>query len=432
MKSLVSATTVHCYRFTFSTFKKNYHLEIKKSLKARPLSMHSSDVEGMVLPPKPPKRKQDKHKDKDKSPTVSENSDPKSNVTKTKKEKKEKTGLVGFKNTLKKEKKVDKRKDEDMRASNDSLLSASSSSSSFPPSQPTSLPPLPPVPPPTTMLSNSAIAGSKISLNELQGGLKSLAKRRPEVATINDSLFKAQEDNSRRNSTSVNKPPPPPKPSDITGGSQSLTLPRPRKPPLPPNRPLTSTKSTTGTPGKPVERSHSISSTGNSSSADVQRCQQKPMPATRPSMKPRPNKPRPDIPPKATEVCDLTIDQANLKPELIPISESLQLVHKVVMNLISLARSRQSENIGEKAENGTSCSEELVDKLSSYRDSIGPVARMKVNKHFTAIKNNVDDFSAFSRDLPRIPTATDLEKMSKTLNILCNALEDLAKSLPEF
>lgn len=442
------------------------HLEIKKSLKARPLSMHSSDIEGMVLPPKPPKRKNNDKKEKEKDrykqpPPVSD--DPKLDAStttskggKVKKEKKEKTTILpSVRNTLKKKtKKQQQQQQQETADSSESSTSSDNVPSAFlPPQQMAHSPSISSLPPATSqpISKSGTISGSKISLNELQGGLKALAKRRPEVAALNESLTKTQEEETRRNSMGVARPLPPPKPADVeSSGSQTSTLPRPRKPPLPPNRPLTLSRSTppqktTTSPElmkrsspEPVEPSSPVLPAARRSPIPPIPPEEKPekpvvpvnkpMPAARPSLKPRPSKPRPDIlAPKP--ISELTIDQSALKPELVPVSECLLSVHKMLKNLISLANCRQSENIGEKVADSTTGCTDLVDKLSSYRDSIGPVARMKVNKHLTTIESNVNDFMTLSKDLPRIPTATDLEKISKILNSLNTSLEQLAKSL---
>lgn len=440
-------------------------LEIKKSLKTRPLSMHSSDVEGMVLPPKPPKRKNNDKKDKEKDKYKTANADvakqpvanepvPAKSSGKVKKEKKEKTPIIpSMRNTLKKKTKKQQQQQEETTRDRSSESSASSDTGfnpSLPPPLPTQPPPaVPSLPPPIQssvpqpIAKSMTISGSKISLNELQGGLKSLAKRRPEVAALNDNLTKTQEDSARRNSMGVSRPPPPPKPTDGDFVAvESSTLPRPRKPPLPPNRPLTSTRSTPTSspttasnisPMLPVRNSPAPPSATEEKPAPPA---YKPMLAARPSVKPRPSKPRPDIatlkPATTSATSKLTIDQSRLKPELVPISECLVSVYKVLKNLISLADLRQSENIREKTSDGTTGCTELVDRLSAYRDSIGPVARMKVNKHLTTIESSVNDFVTLSKDLPRIPTATDLEKISKTLSSLCTALEQLANALVVF
>ena len=125
----------------------------------------------------------------------------------------------------------------------------------------------------------------------------------------------------------------------------------------------------------------------------------------------------------------LTIDTVGLKPELISVAELMRLVYSNIKMLITLADERNSENIKDKTKRAMETCRTLVDELSSYRDSIGPVARMKVNKHLTAIESGVNDFSKLSTNMPRIATATDLEKLSKTLCNLSDNLENLAASL---
>ena len=486
--------------------------EVKKALKTRPLSMHSSDIEGLVLPPKPPKRKT---KDKDDE--------------KPKKEKKDKSILPSFKNTLRKEKKPkEPPKDpappppvaalENRRSSNTSLSSNMSTvSDPYHTSQhaPPSTPAPAPLPLAQQLNNQGSVAGSKILLNELQDGLKFLAKRKPQVESLNDSLTSRMED-SRRGSVShpSTRPPPPPKPSDDSGGNSptvSSTLPRPKKPPLPPNRPLTTSrtlpKSPTSSPSavsKPIHAPPPTPPTNNNNNLIVDNDDNKPpqdaspilpptpllppappskksppvtpqktvkppvepsvvntevveksprkefknipsrpIPAARPSLKPRPpGKPRldtlppkPDIPVKKASLTTepllscLSIDRSVLKPELHNVAETLESLDQVLKNLISLAHNRQSENFGDKSNDCLSLCNELVDRVSSYRDSIGPVARMKVNRHLTNIESGVNDFTNLAKNLPRIPTATDLEKVGKTLKALCEWLAGLSTSL---
>ena len=477
---------------------------MKKALKSRPLSMHLSDIEGLVLPPKPPKRKT---KDKDE----------KNDNEKPKKEKKDKSLLPNFKNTLRKEKKPKETAPPpqsslaDRRSSNSSLSSNVSSISD--PYHSTSSAPPPPVLQQGADQSNSQgnLAGSKISLNELQDGLKFLAKRKPQVESLNDSLTSRIED-SRRGSIShpSGRPPPPPKPSDDGHNSQAVssTLPRPKKPPLPPNRPLTTSRTLPQSPAssssmvsKPIQPPPTPPTTqtpptnnsynnnnNNSESINKQHSQNvpvtpaqlptflpsaktppvspqktvkvelagnteevekppaakniyRPIPAVRPSLKPRSGKPRldtlppkPDIPVKKASLTEpsltcISIDRSRVKPELHGVAEALESLDNVLKNLITLAHNRQSENFGVKSNDCLSLCNDLVDRVSSYRDSIGPVARMKVNRHLTNIESGVNDFTNLSKNLPRIPTATDLEKTSKTLKALCEGLAGLSTSL---
>ena len=124
------------------------------------------------------------------------------------------------------------------------------------------------------------------------------------------------------------------------------------------------------------------------------------------------------------------VGEENLKETLKPIVEIMRRVYSDINVLIQLADARQSENIAQKAETASVMSAELVEALSTYRDSIGPVTRMKVNQHLTGVESSHNDFSSVASRLPRIATATDLEKMSKTLSQLCTNIEKLAVALP--
>lgn len=462
--------------------------------------MHSSDIEGLVLPPKPPKRKT---KDKDDE--------------KPKKEKKDKSI---FKNTLRKEKKPkEPPKDpapppppsaslENRRLSSSSL-SSNMSAVADPYHTSSHAPPSTPAPAAPSLAQQSvnqgSAAGSKISLNELQDGLKFLAKRKPQVESLNDSLTSRIGDSSRG---SLSRLPPPPNTSDDSENSSlivSSTLPRPKKPPLPPNRPLTTSRTLPKSPissstvvkpihapptpptnnnnnlivdnddsrhNKPLQdikplqppttpfkkslpatpqKTVKLAEPSVANTEDVEKSPRKefknipprPIPAARPSLKPKlPGKPRldalppkPEIPVKKASLTKqlssscITIDKSTVKPELHGVAETLESLDQVLKNMISLAHNRQSENFGDKSNDCLSLCNELVDRISSYRDSIGPVARMKVNRHLTNIESGVNDFTNLAKNLPRIPTATDLEKVGKTLKALCEWLAGLSTSL---
>jgi len=451
--------------------------------------MHMSDIEGLVFPPKL--------------------------TEKPKKEKKEKTALIpGFRNTLKKDKNKHKDSKENRR---DSVASNASNSSNISEQSQPPPPPLPShLPPQQQQLpANNNAASSMISLNELQDGLKLLAKRKPQVESLNDSISYRLDDTHRSSTASLGRPPPPPKPSDDPAGA---SLPRPKKPPLPPNRPLTTARPLTQSNSNPTVPSpltqHSLSHSSatlpntparplpqptptlpptlpQSSSATLpnphlgsmagrplpqpnpvaaptptppapaptaeerppRAVPPRPVPVARPSLKPRPNKPRPntlppkpDLPPKQPplplppasptvavsndDIQCISIDKTNVKEQLHPVVDTLQVLDQILKNLINLANNRESKDIGEKCSSCLGHCDELVDGISSYRDSIGPVARMKVNKHLTSVESSVNDFTTLSKNLPHIPTATDLEKMSKILKVFCTGLENLSVALP--
>ena len=358
-----------------------------------------------------------------------------------------------------------------------------------------------------------------ISLNELQDGMKLLAKRKPQVESLNDSLSNRIDDTRRNSLSSLGPPPPPPKPSEDPAAA---SLPRPKKPPLPPNRPLTTSRplnqsNSNPTVPSPLTKESSLHGSATlppntplrplpqpaptlpppQSSATLpnphlssmagrplpqpnpvvdsilppvpatpspvpptveerppKAVPQRPVPVARPSLKPRPNKPRPnylppkpDVPPKQPpapppptsptvavsngHVSCLSIDKTNVKEPLHPVADTLQTVDQILKNLINLANNREAKDIGEKCSSCLGHCDELVDRISSYRDSIGPVARMKVNKHLTSVEGSVNDFTNLSKNLPHIPTATDLEKLSKILKVFCTSLENLSVALPD-
>ncbi|XP_057290035.1 tyrosine-protein kinase ABL1-like [Hydractinia symbiolongicarpus] len=406
----------HRLDYMFDT--KNVDEEIERALKTRPLSMHLSDIEGMILPPKPPKRGQPN--DKPDASKLSQRDLPppsgkpclppprapatRPNQTENKKkerEPKEKKPLIPMSMKAKKNKSKEKDEKDYSTAINSDHVNKVTTSAH-------------------TTIDNG---NTKISLNELQGGLQKVLTKKKQIAS-NENLVNVANHalkNERRGSLSVNKPPPPPKPKLDNENDRSVhndLIKKPKKPPLP-YRPAT--------PSKPTIELQEV---------EEKTSTLKPTLPAKPVLKPRPSKITRNSSPVPPPSVDLNIDDflefstKNLKPELVPISENMQQVYKSISNLITLADSRQSENIGVKIESATKECMSLVDGLSQYRDSIGPVTRMKVNKHLNTIENHVNDFCNLSRNFPRIATATDLEKLSKTLCILCQSLELLSSSLP--
>lgn len=382
--------------------------EVKKALKSRPLSMHSSDIDGLVLPPKPPKRKEHGKKGGEKGNIVLGGYQDKiiSDVSMAQNEVKEKRPLLP---TLK-----------------------------------------------------ATLKSKDIKSNLIPDEAENC------TSNISDDLNDVRSNLTSRSSIKFQPPPPPPRIND--GGS--VTLPRPAKPPLPPNRPanensfnfqpnvssslpnqknilhqtmspipsskIRDTLSNNSTPQRSLaqcknEIKHEIQSKYNS---------RKPIPSVRPSLKPKPSKPRPDLLSPKQDINNqirqnedrgcLKISRLEIKEQLYPIAESLEKLFESSKYLIILAENRQSQNVCEKSLSCLTKCTELVDNISTYRDAIGPVARMKVNKYLTNLDSNVNDLSNLLKNLPKIPTATDLEKIGKTLKSLCKTLEDIAVALPNF
>lgn len=258
-------------------------------------------------------------------------------------------------------------------------------------------------------LVGSVTASTALSMDELQGTIGRMLNKQKTTKT-KDKLI----------TPPASKPPPPPKPkSDETVDTPNKV----KKPPLPPNRPSLAKPPPPVPP--PLDHSNSIHNNDHS----VNNVPVKPI------IKPRPNATPKQLTTQHSRVNDinnvtpLPIDVHSLKPELTSVCDSMQTVYRSIKILISLATLRESENIGDKTEAATKECCDLVDLLSSYRDSIGPVARMKVNKYLTSIESLYNDFCKLSKNLPRIASATDLEKLSKTLTSLAEGLETLCSNL---
>lgn len=409
-------------------------------MRTRPKSLRGTEVEGMVLPPKPAKRHAVSPKnfnilppepkqypglpkgapERPVQPPPRKPDEKEAESIKTKKN----SIFPSMRGTLKpKDRKSSELLNKDIGNSNESLSLSGYDAQS---------------PSITKTTSNSSIAsvGSRISLNELQGGLNKMMSRRgprPDYldqgtdrpntigqATKPNSTLKKTDNEPARSTLPRNPPPKVPK--------ASL---KPEKPMLPAARPHTPNKPTLTSGTQQIQDHHIEKQTqhireynSNKSAAN------KPALPVKPALKPRPSVPVRGVSPGgSSKEQTLTIDTVGLKPELISVAELMRLVYSNIKMLITLADERNSENIRDKTERAMETCRTLVDELSSYRDSIGPVARMKVNKHLTAIESGVNDFSKLSTNMPRIATATDLEKLSKTLCNLSDNLENLATSL---
>jgi len=416
--------------------------EVQAALRTRPLSVHMSDVQGMILPPKPPKRHHQQNSDsstdskeislettKYNLPGTPERSLPpgtperpslppprkpgdKSIKTENKKTKKEKSSFLPMvRNTLKgKDRKSAEILAKELTSSENvstEKVKVNNADEAKPNHQ------APPHPAPPARIHK---ASSKISLDELQGSLTKVLSKR----NLNSDEVDAGE---RRKSVSVptHRPPPPPKKAaEIDNGSLRL------KPMKPPSRPITPIKPSLLSP--------------NSSTEEIIDSLP-PAKPFKPALKPRPSIPTRTKSPSnnllhnvntGANTSTLSLDIDSLKESLKPIGNSMKTVYTEIKTLINLADARQSENIKDKTEAVTKTCDALVDELSSYRDSIGPVARMKVNKHLCTIEATVNDFTKLSNNLPKIATATDLEKLSKTLSGLCTNIELLSKSFKEW
>ena len=418
-----------------------YFSEVEEALRTRPKSLRGTEVEGMVLPPKPAKRHAVSPKnfnilppepkqypglpkgapERPVQPPPRKPDEKEAESIKTKKN----TILPSMRGTLKpRDRKSLELLNKDIHNSNESLPSSGYDTQS-------------PSITKATSTSSIASAGSRISLNELQGGLNKMMSRRgprpdhlDQGADRPNTIGQATKPNSTLKRTTNSEPGRSTLPRNPPPEVPKASL-KPAKPMLPAARPHTSNKPTLISDNQQIQDHHTEKQTQHIRDYNSNKpAANKPVLPVKPALKPRPSIPGRGVSPGGSSIEQtLTIDTVGLKPELISVAELMRLVYSNIKMLITLADERNSENIRDKTERAMETCRTLVDELSSYRDSIGPVARMKVNKHLTAIESGVNDFSKLSTNMPRIATATDLEKLSKTLCNLSDNLENLATSL---
>ncbi|XP_047134794.1 tyrosine-protein kinase ABL1 [Hydra vulgaris] len=405
-----------CYRLDTMFDATNVDDEVQRAIKLRPQSTFISEIEGMVLPPVPPKHQLLQENSTENNLKLEKVNKSSKAQKLHKKEKKEKNSMLPlFRGTLRgKDKKLAENFVKEHYSSSESITSTSSDTQAVAKTisgSPHSLPTVP------------SLAVSKISLEELQGGMKVMNTKKHIREERNLVDEKTNNEKKLLLCDPNNKPLPPPKPPV----SPQLKQTQEKQEYIEDTLPTTKSISIK-TPPNPMARINKL--TINTDETESR----KPSLLAKPVLKPRPS-----VSSKTTnqisnnlknETYNLNIKKDGLKSELIGVLDIMQLVYQGVKSLILLADSRQSENIAEKAANIFQQCNELVDKLSLYRDSIAPVPRQNVSKHLSSIENNVNEFQKVSCNLPRIATATDLEKLSKSLGALCNSLIVLGNALP--
>lgn len=132
---------------------------------------------------------------------------------------------------------------------------------------------------------------------------------------------------------------------------------------------------------------------------------------------------------KKTAVKQIKIDASSLKPELIPVAEELQNLYRSACDIITLTDARESENIKQKSEDCVSIATALLDRLSAYRDSLGPVTRMKVIKHITSLEECSNELTSLSAGLSHSPNAVELTRLSKMIISIIDVIETLSNCL---
>lgn len=133
---------------------------------------------------------------------------------------------------------------------------------------------------------------------------------------------------------------------------------------------------------------------------------------------------------KKTAVKQININMKSLKPNLIPVGEGLQDLYRSSCDILTLAEARVSENVQEKSKECVSIATSLLDRLSAYRDSLGPVTRMKVNSHITSLEEITNELKSFASELPSSPNAIELSRLSKMISAVVDVIATLSTCLP--
>lgn len=134
---------------------------------------------------------------------------------------------------------------------------------------------------------------------------------------------------------------------------------------------------------------------------------------------------------KSIQVKQLNLNMRQLKAELIPVAEEIQNLYRSACDIITLTEARISENVKNKSEECTNVASRLLDVLSSYRDSLGPVTRMKVNKHIMSLEESNSELTNLNNDLSTVPNAIELSRLGKMINSVIDVLATLSNCLPE-
>ena len=133
---------------------------------------------------------------------------------------------------------------------------------------------------------------------------------------------------------------------------------------------------------------------------------------------------------KKPKIKQVVINTTALKSEILPVAEELQNLYRTACDIITLTEARVSDNMKSKSEECSSLASSLLDCLSAYRDSLGPVARMKVNNHITRLEECNNELRSLSSELPCSPNAVDLSRLGKVITGVVDVIETLSNCLP--
>ena len=283
-----------------------------------------------------------------------------------------------------------------------------------------------------------------ISLNELSRGLGALksVKGPPSpvdrVDGVNQSYRKEVENQPDMHQQKIDRPlpkrPMPPRPSNVTRNQRHAvvfdddpleseekkhTLKESEQKPIPAPR---------KTVRKPIVP-------GISAQLDPQR---KPLPPPKKPLipvggKPVLNEKKPQLSTKIVKkprIKQVVINTASLKSELLPVAEELQNLYRTACDIITLTEARVSDNMKSKSEECSNIASSLLDCLSAYRDSLGPVTRMKVNNHITKLEECNSELKSLSSELPSSPNAVELSRLGKVIIAFVDVIETLSNYLP--
>ena len=134
---------------------------------------------------------------------------------------------------------------------------------------------------------------------------------------------------------------------------------------------------------------------------------------------------------KGAKIKHVNVNTSSLKQDLIPVAEETQNLYRCACDIITLAEARVSENIKGKSEGCVTTADSLLERLSTYRDSLGPVTRMKVNKHITSLEEGNSELKSLLNQISDTPNTVELSRICKMLTSLVDVIETLSKSLPE-
>ena len=309
----------------------------------------------------------------------------------------------------------------------------------------------------------SSSFGSKISLSDLNRGLTSLkstkgsrkddAGKSQSVEDVRDVTLPKRPLTATRSDVEERVPQTAPgSDSDqvLSGDEAQRPVPAPRRPGRKtvkeqpkPNGSLPTVPEPSTLPRKPVLPPKKVISSPSSSSGenDEHPNETTTKRATKPSVPPgkpalRPNKPyavhTPSVPktnkPKGN--AGFNINKASVKPGLRPIVDEIENLYQRICEIIDMTDARLIEGVKDKSDNCADIANTSLENLSEYRDSLGPVARMKVNPHLNTLESSLNDFVSFKDKFPAIPTATDLGKLGKILSSFRDGLDKLISSFP--